>query len=130
MIESSQLKQDSDGQWWVLIKPHLEVFFETCNNRPSEIELNIANSAVAEINQLIQQAIEYIDIWVDRTREGTGTEYELHSLYVIPEGQTKLQFHFVADEGSQWWVLFNNPTAPYVGGKPKYWPVAFGRNQN
>lgn len=134
MISRSDLNQEvGSSRWWARIGNDVEVFFETNGVEPDESVLEMANFALANLRELEKQSIDYIDVWVDRTREGVGTEYELRSLFVNPDaskgGQTRVDLHFVEDEGSVWWVLFGNPVKPYPGGRPKYWPVSFGREQ-
>ena len=130
MIAEDQLIQEPGGGWWASAEAGLEVFFEPAGTRPTTSDLAAVNSALASRAQLEHQAIGYIDTWVDRARPSTGAEYELRSVVFIlgdrGHAQTKLQFQFPADEGSEWWVLFNNPRPPH---QPQHWPVAFGRNQ-
>lgn len=133
-LKSDRFKPESDSKnWWQPLSEEVELFIEVEAGPPNAEEMQLAENAVQKIDELTIQALNYIDIWVDRTREGTGTEYWVSGIYVYPHtrrgGQTKIQFGFPADQDSIWWVLFNNPTPPFPGGKPRYHPVAFGRNQ-
>ena len=109
------------------------MFIDSNGEKPTDSDIELANGVIDKISELIEQALAYIDIWVDRTREGTGTNNWLSAIYVFPHtrrgGQTKIQFGFVDDTDSKWWVIFNNPAPPYPGGKPRYHPIAFGREQ-
>lgn len=119
--------------WWQLLDDDIELFIDSHGEAPSDNQIEMASNALAKLSELSEQALNYIDIWVDRTREGTGTDNWLSAVFVLPNarrgGQTKVQFGFTNDTDSKWWVIFNNPVEPYPGGKPRYHPIAFGRDQ-
>jgi hypothetical protein len=119
--------------WWQLLEDDLEVFIDSNGEEPTDDQITMAQESLDKIEVISAQALDYIDVWVDRTREGTGTENWLSALFILPStrrgGQTKIQFGFTDDQDSKWWVLFNNPVPPFPGGKPRYHPIAFGREQ-
>jgi hypothetical protein len=119
--------------WWTLLKDDVELFIDSNGSKPVSEEIDLAEASLNKLDELRQQALDYIDIWVDRTREGTGTDNWLAAIYIYPNtrrgGQTKLQFGFTDDLNSRWWVLFDNPVPPYPGGKSRFHPIAFGREQ-
>ena len=119
--------------WWTLLPDDVEIFIETSDQSPKLEEVELAQTSIDKIDEISKQALDYIDIWVDRTRKGTGTDSWLSAVFVYPHarrgGQTKIQFGFTDDLDSKWWVLFNNPVPPYPGGKPRFHPIAFGRDQ-
>ena len=136
MSDLSQLKfnpENGTTYWWALLPDDVELFIDTDKNSPVSDEIELAQASIDKVDELCKQALEYIDVWVDRTREGTGTDNWLSAIFVYPHvrrgGQTKIQFGFTDDDDSKWWVLFNNPVAPYPGGKPRFHPIAFGREQ-
>ena len=127
MIDRIDLKQEpSCGRYWTSVLNGSELFFEPIHRAPDDDELNFANTTLSCIENLYKEAIDYIDVWVDRSKEGVGLENELHSIFINKEsGYTKLEIHFVEDDESLWWVHFTNPEEK----KNSYWPQEFGRKQ-
>ncbi|GAB2528978.1 hypothetical protein [Microbulbifer agarilyticus] len=133
-LKQQKFNSENDSTcWWTLLPDDVELFIDTNSQNPSSEEIELAQASLDKIDELCNQALAYIDIWVDRTREGTGTDNWLSALFIYPHtrrgGQTKVQFGFTDDQDSIWWVLFNNPVPPYPGGKPRFHPIAFGREQ-
>ena len=134
MLNPEKFRPESGTSfWWQLLEDDIELFIDSNGEKPTKNDIDLASSVLEKIPNLSDQALKYIDIWVDRTREGTGTDNWLSAIFVLPHtrrgGQTKVQFGFTDDTDSKWWVLFNNPVPPYPGGKPRYHPIAFGREQ-
>jgi hypothetical protein len=134
VLNSDKFRPESGTSfWWQLIEDDVELFIDSKGEQPTASDIELANGVLEKVSELSEQALSYIDIWVDRTREGTGTDNWLSAIFILPHtrrgGQTKIQFGFTDDTDSNWWVLFNNPVPPYPGGKPRYHPIAFGREQ-
>ena len=134
IIDINRLKPEEETSlWWIRLENETELFIDSNGNKPTPGEIEVAEASLAKIDELCIEALKYIDIWVDRSREGIGTDNWLSSIYIYPHtrkgGQTKIQFGFTDDTDSKWWVLFNNPVPPYPGGKPRFHPIAFGREQ-
>ena len=128
MINRDSIKKDpTNDKYWIPILDGVGVYFEQSKSEPNQKAIDLVNGTIDVLETLYREAIKYIDIWVDRTKEGVGTENELHSIYLdVEEGYTTLEIHFYDDHESLWWVRFANPSERRIGG---YWPQEFGRKQ-
>ena len=128
MIDRDNIKKDpTSGEYWIPVLDGVGVYFAQSKIEPNNEALGLVNSTIDILETLHIEAIKYINIWVDRTKDGVGTDNDLHSVCLDVEGgYTTIEIHFYDDDESLWWVRFANPSERRIGG---YWPQEFGRKQ-